>query len=174
MNRLKLTVLPSNRADSDMDSSVMEREGFVDDAVVLALVAGPVQPRVLADQRDLILPADDMDFAGWSLSTALPLRSIQGPTPFSERLDRQPALPTLEEPGLGSPHQGNHRWWLAGLAGALSTLLFSLLLLSLSNRGHLEIQGISIIPKPAAQPAPVVPPAKPAADAELTDFSGPK
>jgi hypothetical protein len=174
MNRLKLTVLPSSRPDQDTDSSVMEREGFVDDAVVLALVAGPVQPRLLADPRELILPADDMDFAGWSLSSALPLRSIQGPTPFSELLDRQPALPTLDEPGIGAPHHGTHRWWLAGLAGALSTLLFSVLLLSLSNRGHLEIEGISIIPKPAAQPAPATPIARPATDAELTDVSVPK
>lgn len=174
MNRLKLTVLPSNRAENDLDLPVMEREGFVDDAVVLALVAGPIQSRPLVDHRDLVLPADDMDFAGWSLSDSLPLRSIQRPTPFSEALDRRPAPPTLEEPGLGDPHRGTHRWWLAGLAGALSTLLFSVLLLSLSNRGHLEIDGISIIRKPATQPATPLHPEKSAEDAELTDMSAPR
>jgi hypothetical protein len=182
MNRLKLTVLPTLRNDSAGDIPLMEKEGFVDEAVVLALLTGPVQARTLAGPDDLALPADDMDFAGWRLSNSFLPRSNRQPSPFTEvgeAFGYRAAPPTLEEPvwdepGLGDPHRGTHRWWLAGLAGLLSTLLFSLLLLTLSNRSQLEIEGISIIRKPPMPKAEPALPKAPAEDAELTDFSAPK
>lgn len=180
MNRLKLSVLPTLRNETAGEISLMEREGFVDDAVVMALLTGPVQPRTLANPNDLALPADDMDFAGWRLSKSLPERSIQQVSPFSaaDDLSEPPvcraAPPTLDEPGLGDPHRGTHRWWLAGLAGVLSTLLFSVLLLSLSNRSRLDIEGFSIIRKPVVPATEPVRPQPSAAETELTDFSLPR
>ena len=79
MNPLKLSLLPSPRFDDVSGMPMVERDGFVDDAVVLALIAGPAMPRYQADSRDLALAADDMDFAGWCLSPALPCQTLPAP-----------------------------------------------------------------------------------------------
>lgn len=136
----------------------------MDDAVVLAVIRGSVSPRPAADSADLVLAADDMDFAGWRLSPALPARATEAPPV------RRAAAPELEEePGLGEPHRGSHRWWLAGLAGAFSTMLFSVLLVSLASRGGSENENFSLIkPLPAGQPAPALEAPAPAAAPELT------
>lgn len=146
MNLQTLRPLPCQRTDEGIQNLAVERDGFVDDAVVFALMAGPVQQRHAADADQLVLSADDMDFAGWSLSPELRLEPLE---------TRRAAPPVLEdEPGLGEPHRGSHRWWIAGLAGAFSTLLFSMLLLTLSERGMPEPGDISIIRVPAKpQPA---------------------
>jgi len=167
MKREKLSMLPSQRFDDAAEIPVMERDGFVDDAVIQAILAGPVSPRHAIEPADLALAADDMDFAGWQL----PKRK---PTPFvdptlAQSLIEQPirraAEPVLEEsefgePGLGEPHRGSHRWWIAGLAGGLTAMLFSVLLLTLSSREHLEMEGLSIIrvPEKTQQPAKGTPP----------------
>ena len=180
MSRMKLTILPSPRQSEDDRLPVMEREGFVDEQAVLALLAGPIPSRSAPDPRDLVLSVDDMDFAGWRLSPALPARSIESAPLVAKTkskakpkvVDRRPAPPVLDEPGLGTPHRGSHRWWLAGLAGALSTMLFSLLLLSLSTRGQFDAEGFSIIRTPEkAEPAPAHNRDKNLADPELTDIS---
>jgi hypothetical protein len=174
MSRMKLTILPSPRQCEDDSLQVMERDGFVDEQAVLELLAGPIPSRSVADSRDLILSVDDMDFAGWRLSPTLPARSIEPVSVVSKTkpIDRRPAPPVLDEPGLGAPHRGSHRWWLAGLAGALSTMLFSLLLLSLSNRGQFDAEGFSIIRTPEkTELAPDPNRDKNLADPELTDIS---
>ena len=160
MNRTRLTMLPSQRYDNPSEMPVMERDGFVDDAVVLALLAGPIQTRKLADSGDLVLSADDMDFAGW----CLPAAPAAAP--------RRPAPPVLEEPGLGEPYKGHHRWWLASLAGALSSLVFSLLLFSLASRqvspaDHPQFSSTPAAPRPTTTPKME----KPQAGPELTEAS---
>lgn len=174
MNRLNLSPFPSLRSDEASSIPLMEKDGFVDDAVVLALVAGTSSARSFADPGDLALAADDMDFAGWRLpgsmrSPAPELKELKG-APYE--FPRRPAPPLLDEPGLGEPHHGSHRWWLAGLAGALSTMLFSVLLLSLSARSASDTDGLSIIrlrEKPRVSPAAMPEPAP--APPELTDLS---
>ncbi len=128
------------RSEDDSPSLQMEREGFVDEAVVSALVSGPQSSRSLPYPDDLILSVDDMDFAGWQLAASPPVRSAEVPPHVIDAILRRAAPPVVTEPGLGVPHLGSHRWWLAGLAGALSTMLFSVLLLSLASRstGHFE------------------------------------
>ena len=133
MTRLHLSPLPSVRFDEDSSVPVIEREGFVDEALVLALVAGPITQRPLPEAAELALAADDMDFAGWCLPSAK-----RNPSELSAK---RPTPPVQEEPGLGEPHRGNHRWWRGGLAGVMSTLLFSALLLSLSSRIALQSEG---------------------------------
>lgn len=136
--------LPSPRLDA-ASAPPPSREGFVDDEVVLALVAGKRDDRATPDTGELALAVDE-DFAGWCLETS----SFSYPRPVSGAANeiRRPAPPELE-PGLGEPHQGAHRWWIAGFAGALCTLLFSALLFSLSDQAGRDPDGISIIRVPA-------------------------
>jgi hypothetical protein len=134
MNSLRLSPFPAMRSKDDSPSLQMEREGFVDEAVVSALVTGPQSSRSVPYPDDLVLSVDDMDFAGWQLRPSTPFRGAEVPPQVIEAIVRRATPPVVTEPGLGSPHRGSHRWWLAGLAGALSTMLFSVLLLSLSSR----------------------------------------
>lgn len=155
MTPLHLSPFPSLRSDEVSSIPVIERDGFVDDAVVLALVAGPITHRVAPISAELALAADDMDFAGWSLP-ATPSTPRAKPMPLSSSAPLpRPAPPIQNEPGLDDPHRGNHRWWLAGLAGALSTLLFSLLLLSLAPRST-PVNSDSFIIRSLSEPRPVV------------------
>lgn len=155
MNRLPLTLLPSLRNDENRTVTAREPDGFVDDDVVMALLAGPITARPTPSASDLVLAANDMDFAGWSLPPFLPDRVTRALGAERERVcGRRAAPPVLEEPGLGEPHRGNHRWWLAGLAGALSTLVFSLLLLSLSARNTPPQDSISLSVIPSKAPVP--------------------
>ncbi|MBC8126303.1 MAG: hypothetical protein H8M99_04045 [Gloeobacteraceae cyanobacterium ES-bin-144] len=134
MNRLNLSMLPIQRYDDASGISEFEQSGFVDDAVVMALVAGPLVDRSLASSCELVLSADDLDFAGWSTPKSLPIPAIRSLHTSCDSNPRRPAPPALEESGIGEPHRGGHRWWLAGIAGALSTLIFSALLFTLSSR----------------------------------------
>ena len=156
------------RSEDDSPSLQMEREGFVDEAVVYALVSGPQSSRGMPYRGDLALAVDDMDFAGWQLSSSTPIRSAEVPPQVIDAIVRRAAPPVIAEPGLGLPHRGSHRWWLAGLAGALSTMLFSVLLLSLSSRtvGHFETM---VPPRALTQPKTVaVEKAEPASHPQLT------
>lgn len=177
MNPLRLSPLPCLRSDEGSAVSATERDGFVDEAVVLALVAGSPVSRRISPPADLVLAADDMDFAGWYLPSS-PAARPSGTVSFPlEAASRRPAEPVLDEPGIGESHRGSHRWWLAGLAGAISTLLISLLLLSLSSRISSEnsrTSKISVGPMPA--PLRSMQPAKPTtakAAPELTEASIP-
>lgn len=151
MNLHMLSPLPRQNSDGDSREFESEGGGFVDDEVILALVAGPKASRTVGNPMDLALAADDMDFAGWSLSSELPIHAVRaevGP-------ERRPAPPELDEPGIGEPHRGSHRWWLAGLAGALSTMIFTLVLIALSNRPSPDVNVITVIrPQPKVQDFP--------------------
>lgn len=173
MKSLRLSLLPSVRTHEESGSLQMEREGFVDEAAVLALLSGPTHLRSASYPEDLALAADDLDFAGWQVPTAPVARPAEFPPQVIDAIVRRASPPSLNEPGIGSPHLGSHRWWLAGLAGALSALLFSVLLVTLSSRPGLNPEptpaaGIASHPRPAtlheAAPVPKVSP-------ELTDVS---
>ncbi len=143
---LQMSPLPSPRPEAEA-APQPSREGFVDDEVVLALVAGT---RTAGNPTGLALAVDE-DFAGWCLETSS--FSYARTKPVIPEEPRRAAPPELE-PGIGAPHHGGHRWWMAGLAGALCTLLFSSLVLSLSDNFLNESEGISIIRVPAKpQPA---------------------
>lgn len=134
MNPPSLSILPCMRSHEESSSLEMEREGFVDEAAVLALITGPRHPRSSACHEDLALAADDLDFAGWQLTVTPQPRAAEIPPRVIDAIVRRATPPVIEEPGIGAAHQGAHRWWLAGLAGVLSTMLFSILLLTLSSR----------------------------------------
>lgn len=136
MNSLRLSPLPSIRPSDESGSRSMEKEGFVDEAVVMALITETHPGRSVAYPEDLALAADDLDFAGWQLpaTQAARPRAAEIPPHVINAIVRRAAPPLLAESGIGPPHRGTHRWWLAGLAGVLSTMLFTLLLLTLSSR----------------------------------------
>ncbi|MEO7101100.1 MAG: hypothetical protein ABI162_17215 [Luteolibacter sp.] len=162
MDPLRLSPLPVLRAEDETGSLHMERHGFVDEDVVAALVLGPnALSRQSAYPEDLALAPDDLDFAGWSLTPppeprliVTPPNVVVHPSSGDER-PRRPAPPVMEEEaGLDSPHSGSHRWWLAGLAGVLSTMLFSLLLLNLSSRPGTRFEAF-FVPRAPDISAPV-------------------
>lgn len=136
MTTLRLSPLPSHRPSDESGSRNMEKEGFVDEAVVTALISAPHFGRSMAYPADLALAADDLDFAGWQLpaTQAARLQATEIPPEVINAIVRRAAPPLIAESGIGTPHHGAHRWWLAGLAGVLSTMLFTLLLLTLSSR----------------------------------------
>jgi hypothetical protein len=162
MNPLRLSPLPTLRPEDESNSLLMEREGFVDEAVVTALMAESPYSRSIGYPEDLALAADDMDFAGRTLSAG-PFRGSPFPWEAPEVENRRAEPPLIDEPGLGAPHRGSHRWWLAGLAGMLSTMLFSLLFITLSARPGFPADSV-MAPKMLAvskpSPAPKATPEK--------------
>lgn len=156
MHPLKLRPLPSLRIEETSLEQSPQGEGFVDDSAVMAVLVGPPMTRQTVEQENLALAADDMDFAGWCLAESQTAR-------FQDFSSRRAAPPELEEPGIGTPHRGSHRWWLAGFAGAFTAMLFSVLLVTLSSRTPLlpEDHPLTRIQKPA-------PPQAPKADAART------
>lgn len=164
MKSLRLSQLPSVRMNDESGALQMEREGFVDESAVLALLSGPTHLRTSSYPEDLALAADDLDFAGWQLPISAPVvRPAEFPPQVIDAIVRRRATPpSLDEPGIGSPHFGSHRWWLAGMAGVFSTLLFTLLLITLSSRAPLN-------PEPVQPSRPV--PSLQAATAEKADLT---
>jgi hypothetical protein len=82
---LPLNPLPSVRADEVADALLIEREGFVDEAVVLAMANTPLQIPVTALPQDLAMTLDEMDYAGWrppAVPPAAPAEIVaSAPTP---------------------------------------------------------------------------------------------
>lgn len=139
MTRLNLSPLPCTRLPEETCQTPADLQGFVDDAVVLALLTGTTDSGPHGNSGALALAASETDFAGWSLTSALPARSI-GTTA------RRPAPPELAKPGMGEPQC----WWLAGLAGAISTFLVSALLIPLSRHATpIPENNLTFILKPA-------------------------
>jgi hypothetical protein len=169
MTPLQLSPLPTARRDNE--PLMMEQDGFVDEECVTALVASPLVPsRHLGYPEDLALAVDDLDFAGWKLATR-PEPKPTHPGTGWEIPARRPAPPVVDEPGLGSPHSGSHRWWLAGLAGLFSTFLISTLLFSLSSRPGISFETL-FTPRPISASATIHPDsAPPKVAAELTKVS---
>ncbi len=173
MKSLRLSLLPSMRTPEESGSLQMEREGFVDEAAIFALLTGPTHLRSSSYPEDLALAADDLDFAGWQLPATPAARPPEFPPQVIDAIVRRASPPSLNEPGIGSPHLGSHRWWIAGLAGAFSALVFLVLLVTLSSRPSLTPE-TTPAPAIASQPRPPSPlEAPPAArvSPELTDAS---
>ena len=126
MQPLKLSPLPSAIPAEENPSVIRSECGFVDEAVVRTLMAGPVfSPQFENERPDAIVQANALDFAGWCLPAPAAVTGAPGIT-------RRPSPPVLTKPGLDEPHRGPHGWWLAGMAGATCSLLFALLILQLS------------------------------------------
>lgn len=172
MTPLCVNPLPISRAIDETPELVTEREGFVDEAAISALMFEPLYPaRQAPYSEDLALASGDLDFAGWKLSPQPHARSLESAL-HSQQTLRRPSPPVIEEPGLDMPHTGNHRWWLAGLAGLLSALIFSLLLLNLAARPGTQLQVLFVPHTPSVTPTkPAVKTVSSEMSAELTRVS---
>ncbi len=135
MKQPRLSPLPAHRADDQSTLLLMEREGFVDEAVVTALVTSSHLGRSVADPDDLALAADDLDFAGWRLSKSVTVRTAEVPPQVIDAIVRRALPPVIGDPHPGSRHSASHRWWLTAFAGVL---LFPAVMLLLP--GHLGMQ----------------------------------
>jgi len=135
MNKLNLAPLPTIRDDEENAPRSADMHGFVDDAVIQSIMTGPVSQRNQGLREDLALSADDDDFAGWHFTAPSPFREMaETSTPLKTSPPRRAVAPVYTESGIGTPHTGSHRWWVAGFGGALTTLLLSYLLITLAHR----------------------------------------
>ena len=151
MKPLFLNPLPAHRADDESVLLRMEREGFVDEAVVTALVRDSHPGRSIAYPDDLALAADDLDFAGWRLSKTVTARSPEVPPHVIDAIVRRASPQVARTPERDSPHPMSRRW-LAGLA----TLLFSAVVLALVARPETPFQTL-LSPGKSAAAKPVSP-----------------
>jgi len=129
---MQLAPLPAICTEDHRTSSAAIPDGFVDDEVIASIIAMPEGYRTTSSATDLILSSDENDFAGWSVPRPSPFRAIAERQEFSQARLETPAEEA--EPGLGHPHQGQHRWWIAAAAGVSSAMILSLLFLTLGNQ----------------------------------------
>lgn len=156
MNPLNLRPLPAPRSEDESLTRLMEREGFVDEAVVTAMLASPYVKRSIANPEDLALAADDQDFAGWSLAPTSPLRVTGLPAAPSAPEEVVPALKLSRAPAADTPEQdqqarGGKLWWMAGIACALSTVFFAAVMFTNFQATEAPVFKKGTPPTPAVQ-----------------------
>lgn len=152
MDPLKLNPLPRFRSEAESPALQMEREGFVDEAVVSAMIARtPYVKRSVAYPEDLALAADDHDFAGWSLPSAIPLREKAVPSRAPSSVFHPAPQHAVAEPEEDQPHRANLLWWLAGLACLLSAIFFCSVLFSFFSPSEVPSIKKGAPPTPAIQ-----------------------
>jgi len=136
MNKMNLAPLPTIRDDEGNMPRSSDMDGFVDESVIHSIMAGPTHHRSHALRDDLALSADDDDFAGWHFNAPSPFRTMAEPPAPAPKMPapRRAVAPAYLESGIGAPHTGAHRWWVAGLGGIITTLLLSYLLITLAHR----------------------------------------
>jgi hypothetical protein len=146
MQPLKLSPLPC-ALPAEENPAVMRGEcGFVDEAVVRALMAGPVfSPRVENERLGVVAKANALDFAGWCLTT--PAAAV------IPEITRRPSPPVLSDRAPGEPHRGPHPGWLAGMAGATCSLLFAGLWLQLTPQASRQSEPLTRIRATTVTPA---------------------
>jgi len=122
MQPLPLSPLPS-AIPAEENPHVMRGDcDFVDEAVVRALMAGPIVSTPRQNARpDVAASGNALDFAGWCLPR--PSAGTAG--------TRRPSPPVLNDPGPGQAHRGTPRGWPAFVAGATFGSLSAMLLLHL-------------------------------------------
>lgn len=165
MESLPLTPLPSEESHDAKDYRRVQNEGFVDESVVLSVIAKGPYERVFVKPEDMVLSSSTDDFAGWALPIASPFRDfldVKNPSPTAA--PRVPAELQVAcnhdsaELGLAEPHRGSHRWWLLGLSSAVACGILSLTLLNLAHRTILDesmINGYTLSGSPANTPEPI-------------------
>lgn len=145
MDTHTLTPLPSEISEDAKGYRRVFSEGFVDESVVLSVIAKGPYERVYVKPEEMVLSSSEDDYAGWSLPVPSPFRTfLEVSNPQAPAEAKLPAPPSLNgirkfsEPGLEEPHCGNHRWWIFAMSGAMTCGIFSLTLLSLAQRSSLR------------------------------------
>lgn len=145
MEHIPLSPFHCEKSEEATGYRRFRNESFVDEAVVLSVIAKGTYDRGYARSEEMVLSSSVEDFAGWALPVASPFRGIADtPVTFFTHPARLPATPSPEglrkfsEPGLSEPHRGNHRWWLFGVSGAIACGILSLPFLSLAHRSNIK------------------------------------
>lgn len=152
MDKLALRPMPSDDTADFAGYRRFQAQGFVDEAVVLSVIGKGVYERTYVKPEEMVLSSNEHDFAGWALPVASPFRQLLDIQAAPLPMAKSAAPPCLQSPntdyekGLDEPHRGSHRWWLFGLAGAMTSGLLSLTLLSLAGRTSLEAEMVDYIP----------------------------
>lgn len=143
METLPLAPLPSEYHEKKRSRDYCISESFIDEAVVLGVIAKGPYERVYVKPEDMVLASSEDDFAGWALPVDSPFRTmiarsdakqdrpVRVPTPPAARVDS-----SIEE-GISEPYRGGHRWWMFGVSGAMACGILSLTLLSLAQRSSI-------------------------------------
>lgn len=138
---LQLAPIPSVRSENPAEPAGPQLEDFVDAEVIASIIAmPPSSSRIASSPSDLALSSDENDFAGWSIRGSSPFRVIAE----KHELQHARSFTAVAEPGLGEPHRGNHRWWIAAASGGASALVLSLLFANLVDRGAFESSMVSM------------------------------
>lgn len=117
---LPVAPLPSTVASDPASRHAPLPDGFVDEDAIAHLLFPAQTERLAPSFGDLALSADEGDFAGWAIPSVSPFREI------AEKQELEKALELPEtEPGIGVPHRGGHRWWIAAVAGTSAALIMS-------------------------------------------------
>lgn len=139
---MQLAPLPAACTDEHRTSAVPIPDGFVDEEVIASIIALPETYRSSSTPSDLILSSDENDFAGWSVPRPSPFRAIAERQEFSSA--RADTVTEEIEPGIGQPHRGQHRWWMAAAAGISSAMILSLLFVTLGNQDAAKHELVSL------------------------------
>ena len=151
MESLPLAPLPPQNQEKNRSREYCGSESFIDESVVLGVIARGAYERVYAKPEDMVLASSEDDYAGWALPVASPFRSMASkPSVPEERKVRLPAPPTPQafETGISEPYSGGHRWWMFGVSGAMACGILSLTLLSLAQRTDIANIANGYMPKP--------------------------
>jgi hypothetical protein len=163
---LQVSQLPFVRSEGNTHSVMMEQDGFVDEAVVNAMVSKPMGRRSMAKPSDMVLSAEELDFAGWDFPVAAVERvpkPVAVPVAMIVRPVEADKVAPLKLSRAREQHPENTgRWWLAGLLGVIATIVFSLVLLKI------------IAPAAFKVTPPVVEEVAPPQNAEITFPQRPK
>lgn len=129
---MQLAPLPAVCTDEQRTAPAPIPDGFVDDEVIASIIALPETYRGHSSPSDLILSSDENDFAGWSVPRPSPFRVIAERQELSQA--RTESIDAEMESGIGQPHRGQHRWWIAAAAGVSGAMILSLLFLNLGDQ----------------------------------------
>lgn len=133
MQPLRVSQLPFVRMESNPHSVTNEQDGFVDEAVIHAMVHQPTHRRSLGRSSDMVLSAEDLDFAGWNFPTMAverPSTTVLHSEPVKEEAPFSAPLKFSHHLAEPMP-EGKSYWWIAGIAGIITAIVLSLILLKL-------------------------------------------
>lgn len=154
METLPLAPLPLQYHEKKRSRQYCGNESFIDEAVVLGVIARGAYDRVYVKPEDMVLASSEDDYAGWALPVDSPFRNmVANSGEASNRPVRVPAPPAARlvsgiEEGISEPYRGGHRWWMFGISGAMVCGILSLTLLSLSQRSSLSEIADGYVPEP--------------------------
>lgn len=163
MDTLPFAPLPRETSEKSSEFRRIDREGFIDEQAVAQVIARGAYERTRVMPAGVSLSACCDDYAGWMLPVKTPPKMT---TSSPQRLPLPPTLRKGAEPGIGPASQDGHRWWLFGMAGAVTCGIIAFTLPKLAPRHGLA--GREIAPAADGGKAPAASVEKPVSAPSLT------